>query len=317
MKIKEIYEMAVSMGIEADPRGAEFVRSLLAKEKNKYEDLKDEERNEFDLDCLTNPYGDTRILAGDPEKEVKRVLVGIDMEVGEVLLADRLTEKGKTIDLIISHHPEGKALAGLYKVMNLQEDILAKAGVPINVAEGILSARIGEVKRNLLPLNHNRGVDAAKLLGFPIMCMHTPADNQVVSLLQRKIDQKNPETVGDVMKVLKEEYEYAEAVKVGAGPTIVTGSKDRRAGKVLVDMTGGTSGSEDAYCKLSQAGVGTLVVMHMGDKHRKEAEKNHLNVIIAGHMASDSIGMNIILDAMEAKGVEVLPCSGLIRFKRS
>ncbi len=317
MKIREIYEMAVSMGIEADPRGAEFVRGLLAKEAKKYQDMSEEEKKEFDLDCLTNPYGDTRILAGDPEKEVKRVLVGIDIEVGEVLLADRLSEKGQTIDLIISHHPEGKALAGLYKVMNLQEDILAQAGVPINVAEGILSARIGEVKRNLLPLNHNRGVDAAKLLGFPIMCVHTPADNQVVSLLQKKIDQKNPETVGDVIQVLKEEYEYAEAVKVGAGPTIITGSKERRAGKVLVDMTGGTSGSEDAYSKLSQAGVGTLIVMHMGEKHRKEAEKNHINVIIAGHMASDSIGMNIILDALEAKGVEVLPCSGLIRYKRS
>jgi putative NIF3 family GTP cyclohydrolase 1 type 2 len=316
MKINEIYQMAVKMGIKADPRGEKKVIQFLDKEKKKYEDMKEEEKSEFDMDSLDNPYGDTRILFGDPEKDVKRILVGIDIEVGEVLLADRLTEKGTPIDLIITHHPEGKALVALYKVMNIQEDILAQAGVPINVAEGILSARIGEVKRNILPLNHNRAVDAAKILGFPIMSMHTPADNQVVKLLQQKIDQDNPETVGDVLDLLKKEYEYSEAVKIGAGPTILIGSKERRAGRVLIDMTGGTSGSEDAYIKLSQAGVGTLVVMHMGDKHRKEAEKSHINVIIAGHMASDSIGMNVILDALEKKGVEIIPCSGLIRYRR-
>ncbi|MFZ5647206.1 MAG: NGG1p interacting factor NIF3 [Bacillota bacterium] len=316
MKLKEIYELAVAMGIEADPRGADKVREVLEKEKKKYEDMKEEDRKDFDTEALTNPYGDTRILAGDPDREVKRALVGIDMEVGEVLLADRLTEKGTAIDLIISHHPEGKALAALHKVMHLQEDILARAGVPINVAEGIMSARIGEVKRGLMPLNHNRAVDAARILDYAFMSVHTAADNLVTTALQGRIDSRKPETVNDVIKLLKEEPEYAEAAKSGAGPAVIVGSKDRRAGKIMVDMTGGTSGSEDAYGKLSQAGVGTLIVMHMGEKHRKEAEKNHINVIIAGHMASDSMGMNLLLDRLEAAGVEVVPCAGLIRHRR-
>ncbi len=317
MKIREIYDLAVSMGMEADPRGIEKAREVLEKEKKRYDELKEEEKREFDPESLTNPYSDTRILAGDPDREVKRILVGIDMEVGEVLLADRLSEKGRPIDLILSHHPEGKAMADLYKVMHLQEDVLAQAGVPINVAEGIMSARIGEVKRTIMPLNHNRAVDAAKLLGYALMSVHTPADNLVTSALQKALDAKKPETVGDVLKILKEEPEYAEAARFGAGPTVIVGSKERRAGKILVDMTGGTSGSEDAYGKLAQAGVGTLIVMHMGEKHRKEAEKNHINVIIAGHMASDSMGMNIFLDRVESAGVEIIPCAGLIRHRRA
>ncbi|MFZ5642341.1 MAG: NGG1p interacting factor NIF3 [Bacillota bacterium] len=317
MKIREIYDLAVQMGMEADPRGIEKVKALLEKEKKKHGEMKEEDRKESDTETLTNPYSDTRILTGDPDKEVKRVLVGIDMEVGEVLLADRITEKGTPIDLIISHHPEGKALAALHGVMHMQEDILAQAGVPINVAEGILSARIGEVKRTVMPLNHNRAVDAARILGHALMCVHTPADNLVTAALQKKIDEQKPETVGDVIKLLKGEPEYTEAAKSGAGPTIIVGSKERRAGKIMVDMTGGTSGSDDAYGKLSQAGVGTLVVMHIGEKHRKEAEKNHINVINAGHMASDSMGMNLMLDRLEAAGVEVMPCAGLIRHKRA
>ena len=316
MKLKEIYQLAIEMGQEHDHRGVAEIKKMLAKNKKAYNELKENEKKEYDQEKLVNPYSDTRILYGDQEKEINRVLVGVDMEAAEVLLADRLNEKGKNIDLIIAHHPEGKALAALHEVMHLQEDILAKYGVPINVAEGIMASRISEVKRGLMPLNHNRAVDAARLLGIPFMCIHTPADNLVTDYLQQKFDHEKPDTLDDVVKLLKKEPEYAEAVKYNAGPAIVIGNKKRRAGKVLIDMTGGTGGSENAYSKLSQAGVGTMVVMHIGEKHRKEAEKNHINVIIAGHMASDSVGMNLLLDKLEEHKIEVLVTSGLIRHKR-
>lgn len=316
MKIREIYQLAIEKGIEQDPRSRDTVMKLLEKEKKRYDDLKEDEKKEFDQDKLFNPYGDTRVLYGDPEREVARVLTGIDMEAAEVLLADRLNSRGTKIDLIIAHHPEGKAMAALYQVMSLQEDVLAKFGVPINVAEGMMASRISEVKRGMMPLNHNRSVDAARLLDIPIMCIHTPADNHVNTYLQNMFDEKQPETLEDVVKMLKEIPEYAEAVNYNAGPTIVQGHKKNRAGKIMVDMTGGTSGSADAYSKLAVAGVGTLVVMHIGEKHRKEAEKNHINVIIAGHMASDSLGLNLILDQLAARGVEIVPCAGLLRYER-
>jgi putative NIF3 family GTP cyclohydrolase 1 type 2 len=316
MKLGEIYRLAIEKGMGKDPRTKAAVEKLLEKENKKYEEMKDEEKREYDQDKLFNPYGDTRLLFGDPEIEVSRVLAGVDMETGEVLLADRISGRGQKIDLILAHHPEGKAMSALYQVMRLQEDVLAKFGVPINVAEGIMASRISEVKLGLMPLNHNRAVDAARLLDIPIMCVHTPADNLVNDLVQSLMDEKKPETLNDVLKLLKEIPEYAEAVNYNAGPTIVIGSKERRAGRVMVDMTGGTSGSEDAYAKLSAAGVGTLIVMHIGEKHRKEAEKNHVNVIIAGHMASDSLGLNLLLDELVRRGIEVIPCAGLLRYER-
>jgi putative NIF3 family GTP cyclohydrolase 1 type 2 len=316
MKLGEIYRLAIEKGMNKDPRSKEAVKKLLAKENKKFGEMKEEEKKEYDQDKLFNPYGDSRVLFGDPELEVSRVLSGIDMETGEVLLADRLSGRGKKIDLIIAHHPEGKAMAALYQVMRLQEDVLAKFGVPINIAEGIMVSRISEVKWGLMPLNHNRAVDAARILGIPIMCVHTPADNLVNDLVQSMMDEKKPETLDEVIKLLKEIPEYAEAVNYNAGPTIVLGGKDRRAGRVMVDMTGGTSGSEDAYAKLAVAGVGTLIVMHIGKKHRKEAEKNNINVIIAGHMASDSLGLNLFLDEIARRGIEIIPCAGLLRHER-
>jgi putative NIF3 family GTP cyclohydrolase 1 type 2 len=316
VKLKEIYELAVKKGIDTDPRGKKEVEKLLKKQAAAFKELKAEEKKEFDEEKLKNPYSDTRVLYGEGDREVNTVLCGIDIEAGEVLLADRLREKGQQVDLIIAHHPDGKALAALHDVMNMQADILETLGVPINVAEGIMASRISEVKRGLMPLNHNKTVDMARILDMPLMCVHTPADNLVTSFLQKLFDKKNPETVGDVLKILKEIPEFAEAVKVNAGPTVFAGDKERKAGKIFVDMTGGTGGSEDAFAKLAQAGVGTIVGMHIGEKHRKEAEKNHINVVIAGHIASDSLGMNLFLDEVARQGVKVIPCSGLTRVER-
>lgn len=312
MKLRELYELAIKMGMENDPRGFTVVEEELKSEKEQYQELKENEKQEYDQEKLVNPYSDTRILTGNEELSVKRVLAGIDIEVGEVLLADRL----QNIDLILAHHPEGKALAALHDVMHLQEGLMELLGVPINVAEGLMSSRISEVKRGIAPLNHEKAVDAARLLNLAFMCVHTPADNLVNTYLTKFIDEKKPKTVKELIKALKEIPEYAHAVKVNAGPQVFVGSEERKCGKIVVNMTGGTSGSEASYEKLSQAGVGTIVEMHMSEKHRKEAEKAHLNVVVAGHISSDSLGMNLFLDALEEKGIEVLACSGLTRIKR-
>jgi polysaccharide deacetylase 2 family uncharacterized protein YibQ len=56
--------------------------------------------------------------------------------------------------------------------------------------------------------------------------------------------------------------------------------------------------------------------MHIKEDNRHEAEKAHVNVVIAGHISSDSIGINLFLDELEKRGIEIVPCSGLIRVKR-
>jgi putative NIF3 family GTP cyclohydrolase 1 type 2 len=216
----------------------------------------------------------------------------------------------------LAHHPEGSALANLYRVMHLQEEVLSRLGVPINVAEALMAGRINEVRRNLLPVNHQRAVDAARLLGFAFLCVHTPADNLVTGYLNRFLEEKAPATVGDLVKALKEIPEYKSSSRRGSGPEIILGSEERRTGKIFVDMTGGTEGAKEVYERLSVAGVGTIVAMHLSEEHRKEAEKHHLNVVIAGHMASDAIGMNLFLDHLEERGVKVQTCSGLERVRR-
>ena len=316
LKLKEVYRKAIEKGIANDPRGRETIEKILRKEKERFEKLSDKEKEFFDMERLSNPYSDTRILNGDPEIEVKTIITGIDMEIGEILLADHISRTGKKIDLILSHHPEGAALANLHYVMYLQADVWNRFGVPINVGDTLIEKRAKEVMRRVMPYNHQRALDAAKLLGYPFMSVHTPADNCVTAFLQNLFEKEAPYTVKDVIELLLEIPEYKQAMKQGAGPTLIAGSNDTRAGKVMVDMTGGTEGPKEAIEKLAEAGVGTIVCMHMIEDLREIAEKKHLNVIIAGHIASDSVGLNLILDDFEKEGVEILACSGFIRSSR-
>jgi putative NIF3 family GTP cyclohydrolase 1 type 2 len=317
LKLQEFFRLAIQSGIDADPRGRAAVEQELLETRKAYEELKPEDRATFDQENLENPYTDSRILYGSPDREVKNILAGIDIETPELLLADRLIQKGMEIDLVLAHHPEGRAYANFYEVMKMQADILNRFGVPINVAEGQLSGRIKEVERSLMPMNHTRPVDAARLLDLPYLCLHTPADNMVVSYLQSLFDKELPVRLKDVVKLLKQIPEYQEAARNNAGPRILIGSDDQRTGKVFVDMTGGTSGSKDTLEKLSQSGVGTIVGMHMSEDHRKEAEKHHIRVVIAGHISSDTLGLNLLLDAMEKSGpLTVVECSGFKRIRR-
>jgi putative NIF3 family GTP cyclohydrolase 1 type 2 len=318
MKLGEMYEIAVSKGAQADPRGQEGIARVLEHARKEYEDLPEGRRWEFDLERLTNPFADTRILVGDPAAEIRTILVGIDLEVGEVLLADRLKERGTPIDLLFAHHPDGRALARLEEVMGVQADVWHKFGVPISYGDAVMSERMLEIRRSLHPRNNDQSLAAARLLGLPYMCCHTPADNSVNAFLQARCAELPEDTTVDaVVELLKTIPEYREGVLQGMGPVIYEGDGSRRAGTIMVDMTGGTSGPVAAISRLAAAGVGTIVGMHMGEEHRKKAKDEHMNVVIAGHHASDSLGMNLVIDEFEKAGVGVIACSGFTRVSRA
>jgi putative NIF3 family GTP cyclohydrolase 1 type 2 len=288
MKLSRLYDLVVKYGSERDPRTGSGV---------KY-------------------FEDSQILYGNLNTQVRKILVGIDVEVAELLLADRLRSKSG-LDLVVSHHPEGKAYAGLYQVMRLQIDILKKIGVSARVAQELLDERMREVERKILPQNHMRPVDAARLLDMPFMCVHTPADNHVYAYLRKLIESRRPERVQDIVDILKTIPEYKEAERHLTGPRVILGSPRARAGKILFEMTGGTEGPKDVFDKLYKAGVRTLVSMHLSEEHFKKIKGMNLNVVIAGHISSDNLGLNLLLDRIEKEEpLQIIGCSGFNRIKR-
>jgi len=289
MKLSRFYQKVVDFGIDSDPR-----------------------KNTKILN-----YADTAILFGKLDTDVKKILVGIDIEVGELLLADKIRRE-EGLDLVISHHPEGKALAAFYEVMQLQVDMLAKLGIARKAAQELINARKFEVERRILPQNHTRAVDAARLLNLPFMCMHTPADNHVFSFLQKLLDKKDPKKVQDIIDILLKIPEYKKAAEELTGPRIILGSGQRPVGRISLEMTGGTEGPKEVFDKLYKAGVRTLVSMHLGEEHFKKVKDANLNVVIAGHISSDTLGLNLLLDRIEKEEkLETICCSGFYRIRRN
>ena len=316
MTLQQIYDLALSMAIKADPRGEKIVGASLKRLKDEYNNLPEKKRKYFDLESLNNPYSDSRILYGSPKTVVKKILAGIDADASEVLLADRLNQKGEKIDLVLSHHPSGYALAGLHEVMEMQSEMFAKAGVAINVSHSLLQERMGQVQRKLSPQNHGQAIDTARLLNVPLMSLHTVWDNLGNKFMEDYLDKKEFHTIGEVLEYVNQIPEFIESTKGKAGPFLASGSENSRAGKIVVGFTGGTSVSKELYMELSKAGVGTLIEMHVPEDTLVELRKLHVNVIDTGHMAADSIGANLFLDELEKKGIEIIPCSGLIRIRR-
>lgn len=318
MKLIDIYKLAIRKGIEKDPRTRREINEELANARKEFRKSKGPDRRAFDKERLTNPYADTRILYGDLNTNIRTVMVGIDMEGPEILTAARLNEReSEQIDLVMAHHPEGVAWARFYEVMHLQVAMLKKLGLSGEVAERLMKDRMQEVERAVSPANHTRSVDIARLLDIPYMCIHTPADNHVTSYLQRLLDRKKPKKLSQVLGILKAIPEYADGLRKNAGPRILIGEPNKNAGKVFVDMTGGTEGSKKVFGRLSQAGVGTIIGMHLSEDHFKHAKDEGLNVVIAGHIASDTLGYNLLLDEIEkVEKLNIIPCSGFIRVKR-
>jgi putative NIF3 family GTP cyclohydrolase 1 type 2 len=290
MRLSRLYQLILKFGIERDPR-----------KKTKI-----------------NSYADTAILYGNPRQEIRKILVGIDIEVGELLLADKI-RKEQGLDLVLAHHPEGRAHAAFYEVMQLQVDLLKKVGIAQKVAQQLVEERKEEVARRVMPQNHLRCVDAARILNLALMCAHTPADNHAAYFIQQLLDKEKPKRVQDIVEILMELPEYKEAAQEFAGPRIILGDPKRQVGKVFVEMTGGTEGSKEVFDKLYKVGIRTLVSMHLSEEHLRKVKDAHLNVVIAGHISSDTLGLNLLLDRVEKEAKErlqVINCSGFRRFRR-
>jgi len=241
-------------------------------------------------------------------KNIKKVLMGVDMDTAELMLAKELG-----YDCVVSHHPRNTNV-NMLNLLNSHVMRLEALGTPRNKGQKLLAERKEELNYNQHVSNSRRSESAAKLLNMPFMCVHTPADIISEAIVQEFLDKKfkgNLETtVGEVADALEEITEYKNSARK---PVIRVGSKESYAGKIYVLMSGLTGPGEKILKEYFEAGVGTLVLMHIPEKDAKKVKEQGIgNVIVAGHMSSDSLGMNKIAEKWRANGVEVTMMSGVI-----
>jgi len=243
-----------------------------------------------------------------PGENIKKVLFGVDMDTPELLLAKELG-----YDCVVSHHPRNTD-SDMYSLMDTHICKLEALGVPRNRSQKRLAERKEELGYNKHVSNSRRSESAAKLLGMPYMCVHTPTDilaeNAVQKYLDDKFAGKKDVNLQDICDALEEFGEYKNSYRK---PVIRVGNKDSYAGKIYVLMSGLTGPGAEILKEYLEAGVGTLVMMHIPEKDAKILKEQKIgNVVIAGHMSSDSVGMNLLAKEWEKEGIEVTMMSGVV-----
>lgn len=147
--------------------------------------------------------------------------------------------------------------------------------------------------------------------------MHTPCDNLAYQFISNLMKKEKPQTMGKIMDLLLALPEYRDSAKNNNPPMIALGSKETRVNRIQVEFTGGTEGPSQIYERLSAAGVDTIISMHQSEEHYKKCKDHNINVIFASHIASDNLGVNIMLDHLETKGsLKIHEFSGFRRFSR-
>jgi putative NIF3 family GTP cyclohydrolase 1 type 2 len=234
-------------------------------------------------------------------KNVRKVLFGIDASVPELLLAKQFG-----YDAVIAHHPiGGTASINFFKVFKRHIKQMVDAGIPEEEAEKAIQKKFEELDLETHTRNYAHAVDAAKLLKMPFMNVHTPLDEVGRRIMSEKISEKikQDSTVQDMVNALKELPEFKRAV---TEIRIRLGKPENRAGKVVVSHGAGTNGGYDIARTYFTHGIGTVIYIHVSAGDLARLKNDGIgNLIVTGHVASDSVGINPFLHKLAEENVSV------------
>ena len=294
----DIFKKGIDLGIETDIRKHALKNTLPCQH-----DL-------FFPDCA--------IISGDYKKEIKCLYVAVDTDTSEVLLVKELINSGLDIDGILSHHPVGKGYYLLSGVIEIQKDNWIKFGVEKTVADKLIARMIYEEEIEARG-NQLGAQNACQKLNIPLMCIHTPIDNIIQSFFEDLFIHKNNLSYDEALDIINNIPECIQSAKNGDKPFLVRddSNNNKNIGKFMIDMTGGVDPPDEIFPHLKKAGVDTLIGMHYGIDNIKSMKKNNISALVCGHMACDSIGLNIFCDELEKKGINIINGSGFYRYKRN
>lgn len=244
-------------------------------------------------------------------KGLGRAMFGIDIDSGELALAKQLG-----FDLVIAHHPSGGGTwAGFPTVLVRHQKIMMDAGVPEEEARAAVWQLQGEHGPRTHAMNYDRLPSVARLLGLPFMNIHGPADEVGRRVMHETIAAKvgKKSAVGDAVAALEQLPEFAKAA---TAILIRIGRPDAHLGKWVVSHGAGTNGGYPVASELFRHGVDTVFYIHVDAAQlrqlQKEFEDHGKNLVVTGHIASDSVGINVIIRRLRKEGLEVTAMGGVL-----
>lgn len=244
-----------------------------------------------------------------PGTRISHVLLGIDVGAAELFMARQLGYHA-----VIAHHPAGYA-GPFWEVYRLHVQQMLAAGVRREVAEAAVADRITDFQAAAQRENYDHVASVARLLETPFLNIHSPLDEVGRRIMQQTVDSAvaaNPAaTVADLRDALLKLAPFAAARTEMHLPL---GEWQAQAGRVIVSHGAYTNGGYAVARAYFTHGVNTLCCIHFPreDAERLTAEGISGNLLVMGHIAGDSVGINPYVARLRADGLEVTTFSGVI-----
>lgn len=313
MRFGELYDRAIEIGIQKDPRGKDGIDARTAELKRRYESLSEDERAFFDVARLTNPFGDTRIVLGDRDTEFEAVLTGIHIGKPEILLAGQLRQAGREL-AIVAHHTTmfaGRALASVEDTVWPMVHRLEMVGVEAGPAEQLVTDFCRQMEASAQrALADASTLQMAEAAGVPVISVHTPCDlchqAETISAMASSA------TVGEAVSQLSALPEWAFSAEIGKPIEIRAGDPTSPVGKPFFSQAVGWRPPLESgiFQAALEAGADTLVVTEAPPDLVELAQSHQANVVSMPHDMTDVRGMRVLYDMVfEGTGVEIIPCA--------
>lgn len=268
------------------------------------------------LDIALRLAGQTEVPADTgidvPADDVRKVLFGIDVGSGDLAVAKQLG-----YDLVIAHHPTGgRALLDFPAILGKHADILERHGVPRRAAE----AAVREIQEERWPRAHAENYDhlpsVARLLGIGLMCIHNPCDEVGRRVMDEALRAglRPQARVQDAIEVLERLPEFRAA---RTRIVVRMGNEANPLGRWVVIHGAGTNGGFPVARAAFEHGIDTVFYIHVDAGHLRRLHEAYGRdgakaLVVTGHVASDSLGINVLVRELRARGLRVDTFSGII-----
>ncbi|NLY47264.1 MAG: hypothetical protein GX053_14950 [Tissierella sp.] len=239
--------------------------------------------------------------------KIKKVLFGVDIDSSDLYYA-----KANGYDAVIAHHPQANIINS-YEVFKDNINIMKKYGVPEEIAEKAIQEKYEQLKISVASSNYDDTISVAKMLNMPFLNIHQPLDEIGRRMMQEKIDDicKDDETkIKDIVDGLSS---FKEMISARTKVELLIGDENNKAGKTVVAHGAYTNGGYPIANAFFENGVNTVIYIHIGyPDYVKLRNENKGNLIISGHIASDSVGINPFVEALREKGLDITTIKGII-----
>lgn len=257
----------------------------------------------------------------DTGQPVRRCMASVNATTGDLMLARQLG-----CDSYLLHHPlAGSARRDFHKVLDRMVELMEMQGVSGESARDATA----ELRQRCLFADHaadwDQLVSAAQLIGINLFNIHLAADElgrlEMVRALEPVGPEANLEDAAEALRTIPElAHPHNEILHVPEGPS-------GRCGRIAVMHAGGTNGGASVAEALfdgtrdhADGPIGTVLYIHLSGAdaaklEQRSAEGKPGSVIVAGHFASDAIGLNILLrEIADRHGIDFVRHGGLSAF---